>query len=286
MTVPRDDRRPVFLVSGGTGNTARSVLQAALRQFGKVEAYTRTFHHVGAGDLERVFREAQAVGALVIWTLVRPETRLRATALAVEMNLPHVDVLGPILDTLGHVLQQAPRGVPGLLHRADERYYSRIAAIEYTLHLDDGRNPHHLDDADVVILGVSRTGKTPLSTYLAHQGFKVANQPVVLDQPIPPEIFDLDQRRIFALTIDPESLQRIRRSRMRMMRMPEGTNYSDLGYILAELEYANKLYKGNRWPIIDVTTRAIEESAGVILSHLEDHGLLDADGRPVAAAPA
>ncbi|MCB9680894.1 MAG: kinase/pyrophosphorylase [Alphaproteobacteria bacterium] len=275
MSVGQGDRRPVFLVSGGTGSTARSVLQAALRQFAGAGAYTRTFHHLEDHQLDEVFREAARVDALVVWTLVGPSARERAAALATAHGVRHVDVLGPLLDRLEEFLEVAPHGIPGLLHRADEHYFARIAALEFTLAADDGRNPQNLSAADIILVGVSRTGKTPLSTYLAHKGFKVGNQPIVLDHPLPPRLHEVDQRRIFALDIDPHALQRIRTSRMHAINMPHGTNYCDMDYILAELEYAHKLYKGNRWPVIDVTSRAIEETAGLILRRLEEHGLIE-----------
>lgn len=280
MTKEKRVRRPVFLVSGGTGNTAHSVLQAALRQFGDAAAFTRTYSLVREEGLEEVFREAKEHDALVIWTLVGREARTTADRLALETGVRHVDVLGPLLDSLEGFLDEAPRGEPGLLHRADERYYQRIAAIEFTLAVDDGRKPHLLAEADVVLVGASRTGKTPLSTYLAHRGLKVANQPLVLEQPPPEQLFACDPRRVFALTIDPGTLQRIRTARLRTMKMPADTNYSDMGYILAELERAEKLYRSNRWPVIDVSNRAIEETASFILRRLEEDGLIDASGAP------
>ncbi|MCB9665558.1 MAG: kinase/pyrophosphorylase [Alphaproteobacteria bacterium] len=283
MSDPKPPRRPVFLVSGGTGNTARSVLQAALRQFGDAGAFTRTYSLVREEGLEDVFRDAQKADALVIWTLVGREARSTAEQYAKAYGVRHVDVLGPLLDSLEGFLDEAPRGEPGLLHRADERYYQRIAAIEFTLAVDDGRKPHLLAEADVVLVGVSRTGKTPLSTYLAHRGLRVANQPLVLEQEPPEQLYACDPRRIFALTIDPGTLQRIRTARLRAMKMPADTNYCDMGYILAELEHAERIYRGNRWPVIDVSNRAIEETASFILRRLEEDGLIDASGAPSLA---
>jgi regulator of PEP synthase PpsR (kinase-PPPase family) len=273
-------RRPVFLVSGGTGDTGRAVLKAALRQFGDVTLAVRTFPQLEDHELEGVFEQAAEAEAIVVSTFVTPDSRRRAGQLARATSVPYVDVLGPLLDELSGFLEQTPSGVAGLLHRADERYYDRIAAIEYTLGVDDGRNPRRLSEADIVLVGVSRTGKTPLSTFLAHKGFRVANQPIVLDQPFPKELLDIDQRRIFALTIDPERLQRIRVARMTALRMRTETSYSDLNHILAELEYAEKLYRSHRWPVLDVTQRAIEETAGLILKRLEEYGLVDASGDP------
>ena len=131
-----------------------------------------------------------------------------------------------------------------------------------------------LRDAEIILCGVSRTSKTPLSTYLAHKGYKVANVPIVLDRPLPDALLDVDPERVFALTIDPEALQSIRRSRLRTMGMGRAVNYDDFDYILAELEFADRLFRSHReWPVIDVTNRAVEETAAHILSVLQERGL-------------
>lgn len=266
--------RRVFLVSGGTGHTARYVLQAALKQFeGGVR--TRSFPHTPEDDLEDIFRQAAAEDALVLWTLVGREARDQALAHARQYKVRHVDALGPLLDQLELYLEEAPRGQAGLLHRADDSYFARIAAIEFTLAADDGRNSDRLRDADIVIVGVSRTGKTPLSTYLAHRGYRVGNQPLALELDPPRVLFDLDPRRVFGLLIDPAVLQRIRSARMRTMRVTSTSSYDEMGHILAELEEAEKLYRRGGWHVIDVTNRAIEESAASILQRLEEDGLLD-----------
>ncbi len=130
-----------------------------------------------------------------------------------------------------------------------------------------------LHEADIILVGVSRTSKTPLSTYLAHKGFKVGNVPIVLDRSPPRQLEEVDQDRVFALTIDPEKLQSIRRARLRAMKMAT-MNYSDMAYILQELEYAEGLFRAHRdWPVVDVTSRAVEETAAIILSILNERGL-------------
>lgn len=272
--------RRVFLVSGGTGHTARYVLQAALKQFeGGVR--TRSFPHTPEDDLEQVFQQAAIEDALVLWTLVGKESREHAQELARRYGVRHVDVLGPLLDQLELYLEQSARGQPGLLYRADDAYFERIAAIEFTLAADDGRNPDRMRGADLVLVGVSRTGKTPLSSYLAHKGFRVANQPLALELEPPPTLFEIDPRRVFGLTIDPQVLQRIRRARMSAMRMTSTSSYDDMGYILAELDHAERLYRRAGWHVLDVTNRAIEESAASIQQRLEADGLLDDLGRPL-----
>jgi len=171
-------------------------------------------------------------------------------------------------------LEAAPEGVPGRMHQADDRYFERIEAVEFTVKADDGKEPRLLKQADILLLGVSRTSKTPLSVFLAHKGYKVSNVPIVLDRPLPNTVFEVDQNRIFALTIDPESLRHIRHQRMETMRMPGRTNYSDMDYILAELEWAEDLYRRNpSWPVIDVTRKAVEETAATILKVLGERGI-------------
>lgn len=279
MPPPDPTRKPVFVVSDGTGDTAEKVVRAGLRQFAGHLVHVRTFPHVTRADqLENLFRHSQRTHALVVTTLVRREMRTIASRLAAEFGVLHIDLLGPLLVQLEDFLETGSAGVPGLLHRADARYYQRIEAIEFTVRADDGKDPRMLRDADIILVGVSRTSKTPLSTFLAHKGYKVGNQPIVLDRPVPEQLFEVDPRRIMALSISPHALREIRRSRLEAMRMSTDTNYSDMDYILAELEYAERLFRGNRWPVVDVTNRAIEETAATVLRLLQEHGLVQPAG--------
>lgn len=265
---------PIFIISDGTGETAEKVVRAGLRQFEGHLVLVRTFSDVKRpNDLRAVYRLAEGRNAMLVTTMVDPIMRETAVKLSIKHRVLQVDLIGGLLAELGRFLDKSPQGVPGLLHQADDQYYQRIEAVEFTVRADDGKNPKMLADADIVLVGVSRTSKTPLSTFLAHKGFKVANQPLVLGRTLPEALFDIDQGRVFALTISPDALIHIRRSRLRAMRMPEHTNYGDMGYILAEIEFAEELYRGNpRWPILDVTNRAIEETAATIVRILRNRG--------------
>jgi regulator of PEP synthase PpsR (kinase-PPPase family) len=160
------------------------------------------------------------------------------------------------------------------MHQADEWYFRRVEAVEFTVKADDGKEPRLVRQADIILLGVSRTSKTPLSVFLAHKGYKVSNVPIVLNRPLSDEIRTIDQNRIFALTIDPESLQVIRHGRLATMQMPGRLKYSDMDTILAELEWAEDLYRRNpSWPVINVTRKAVEETAATILKIMSDRGL-------------
>ncbi len=274
--------RSIFVVSDGTGDTAEKLVRAGLLQFKQAVVHLRTFPQVNDPEaLARLFRLAARDKAMLITTLVRGDMRRAAAELSKEHRVRTVDAIGALLGQLSDFLESVPEGVPGRMHQADEAYFERVAAVEYTVKADDGKEPRMLPEADIVLVGVSRTSKTPLSVFLAHKGYKVSNVPVVLDRPIDPQVHDVDQRRIFALTIDPTSLQRIRQQRMKTMRMSGQANYGDMGYILAELEWAEEQFRRfPTWPVIDVTNKAVEETAATILRIMGDRGLLS-DGREV-----
>lgn len=270
---------PLLILSDGTGDTARKVLSAALRQFEDAGLELEVLPHVADEDaLGRAFALSAQRGALVVTTLVRDEMRRAAATLALQHQVRHVDLLGPLLSELGAFLDRMPVGVPNLLHRTDERYYRRIDAIEFTVHADDGRDPNRLAEADLVLVGPSRSGKTPLSTFLAHRGLKVANQPLMIEVPAPDALFDVDPRRVVGLVLDAEHLRRIRRSRMAALQVRDSRRYDDRALVEAELELTTSLCRENGWRLVDVTNRAIEETAAIVLRHLEQDGILGADG--------
>ncbi|MBM4393887.1 MAG: kinase/pyrophosphorylase [Deltaproteobacteria bacterium] len=268
--------RPLFIVSDSTGDTATRVTRAALRQFEHAKVPVQVFPNVSdRATLERILKQAALQGAFVVTSLVSAEQRAFAHELAKAYRILQVDVIGSLLTGLSGWLGEEPQNLPGLLHKTDAEYFKRIEAVEFTVKLDDGKDPRMLTQADIVLVGVSRTSKTPLSVFLAYKGYKVANVPIVLDHDPPRELWSVEHKRVFALTIDPESLQHIRRQRLRTMRLREGSSYGDLGYILAELEYAEQIFRRNRqWPVINVTRRAVEETAQIIISHLTGEGVI------------
>jgi regulator of PEP synthase PpsR (kinase-PPPase family) len=271
----RTKPKPIFIISDGTGQTAESVMRACRLQFEGVPLTLQTFPNVtDAEQLARLMRLAADQHALVVTTLVRAEQRAEAERLAQHHRLKLVDIIGGPLKALSSFLRVHPKGNPGLMYKADEDYFRRVEAVEFSVKADDGKEPRMLSNADIVLVGVSRTGKTPLSVFLAHKGYKVGNVPLVLDREPPDDLWDVDPRRIFALTIDPEALQTIRRERLETMRLHDRLNYSQMDYILAELDYAHALFSRNReWPVIDVTRKAVEETAAVILKVMLERGL-------------
>ena len=268
--------RPVYIISDGTGDTAEKVVRAGLHQFSGYLVHLQVYPDVTRTEqLQELIASAAQQDALVVTTLVRPEVRAACQDLAQQHRVRTVDLLQPLLGALGRVLDTKPLGVPGRMHQADEDYFKRVEAVEFTVKADDGKEPRLLREADIVLVGVSRTSKTPLSVFLAHKGYKVSNVPVVLDRPLPDALFRIDQDRIFGLTIDPESLREIRRQRLKTMRVAGRSNYSDMEYILAELEYSEQLFRRNAyWPVIDATRRAVEETASIILRIMGERGIV------------
>lgn len=271
--------RSIFVVSDATGETAERVVRAALRQFdlGELPIDLRVFPHLRhEHDVDTVVAEARAVGALLVSTLVRAEERSLLHKKCDERGVQCVDLIGSLLGRLASYFSVQPRGIPGLLHTVSDEYYQRMEAIEFTVQSDDGRDPQSLQRADLVLVGISRTSKTPLSIYLAQKGYKVANVPLVLDLPPPPELFELQHRhrdgqdapatRVFALTIQPDALLQIRRERLLRLHMTPDTSYGQRDYILREIYAARALYSAHpEWPVIDITGKAIEETAADIL---------------------
>jgi len=260
--------RPVFVISDSTGDTGAHTLRSALAQFQDYLVNITTYGHITEHRrMEALIRLAAKEGALVVHTLVDASARVFVEETAERHNVPAIDLIGPLLGQLaGHLGGLTPREVPGAKAALSEEYFRRIEAVEFTVKHDDGAEPRHLHRADIVLTGVSRTSKTPLSTYLAQHGWKVANVPLVLGIDPPDELYKIDQDRVFGLTIEPETLHQIRMARIQNLGLATNSNYGHIEHIHMELEYANDIFRRNPgWPVIDVTRRAIEETAAVIL---------------------
>lgn len=266
--------RAIYIVSDATGETAEKVVRAALLQFdlGDQLIDLRMFPHLRhEHDIDTVVAEARAAHALLVSTLVRTEERELLYQKCTAGGVQCVDLLGALLGSLAGFFGAQPRGVPGLLHTVSGVYFRRMEAIEFTVHGDDGRDPDCLPRADVVLVGVSRTSKTPLSIYLAQKGYKVANVPIVLDVPPPQQLSEVDPHRVFALTIQPEALLSIRRQRLMRLHMDlmPDMSYGQRDHILREIHFARALYARHAdWTVVDITGKAIEETAADILRSL------------------
>jgi [pyruvate, water dikinase]-phosphate phosphotransferase / [pyruvate, water dikinase] kinase len=268
----------IFVISDATGETAEKVVRAALRQFdvGQGPVDIRLYSHLRSiEDLRQVVQEASEANALLVFTIVRSEYREALRAQCEAHGVPCVDLIGTLMGAMAGFFGVQPRGVPGLLHTVSADYYRRMEAIEFTVKSDDGREPGNLPKADLVLVGISRTSKTPLSTYIAQKGFKVANVPLVLDVPPPGELTQVDPARVFGLMIKPDALLQIRRARLERLRMAPDTSYGQRDHILREIYFARAIFEQNpSWPVIDITGKAIEETASDILRIYKQRGLL------------
>jgi len=257
----------IIIVSDGTGETAAQMTQAAMVQFSDHDVFFNRYKNIRhESQIEAICEDAAINRDLLIYTIVSPQLRNYLVQKTREKNIPCIDLLGPLLAGLASYFGYEPKSIAGLLHDVNERYFQRIEAMEYTIAHDDGKELTGLEKADVVILGISRTSKTPLSMYLSHQGWKVANIPLIAGFEIPKEVFAIDQKRIIGLTIDPENLATIRRARLERLGQKQGGEYADPDKVNHEIEYAVDLFKKNRkWPVFNVTGKALEETASEII---------------------
>jgi regulator of PEP synthase PpsR (kinase-PPPase family) len=261
----------IFVVSDATAETAERTVRAALVQFRGAETQLRVFSLVR--DDARIAEIAQLAaeqGALLVYTFVNPEQRALIASRADALGLATVDLIEPLMTQLTLVLQADPVGRPGV-PRLTEAYFKRIEAVEFAVKHDDGQSMNKLAEAQIILVGISRTSKTPLSTYLAQKGWKVANVPLVLELPLPPELNAVADQHVFGLTIDVASLMRIRRSRLKALNMPVTTDYARRDHIVKELAYARSVFDANpAWPVLDVSQKAIEETAAIIMRTVDE----------------
>jgi len=257
----------VFVVSDSLGETAEYVARAAASQFDSGRVEIRRIPYVAEeGQLEAVVSEAaRARPSLIAYTLVVDRLKRRLVELAEERGIPAVDVLGPVIEALARAAGLNPRLEPGLLRRLDEEYFGKMEAIEFAVRYDDGKDPRGLLFADVVLIGVSRTSKTPVCMYLAHKRLKAANLPLVPEVTPCEELWALPRHRIVGLTIDPYQLYQIRQERLKSLGLGADAGYASLDRIRRELDYAHGLMERLGCPVIDVTNRAVEETAGRIM---------------------
>ncbi len=258
----------IFILSDGTGETAATMIRAALVQYTDIGISIVRCKNVRTEEqIDSLVEDVFARQGIIVFTMVSPQMSRKVMEATAAKGIPAVDLMGPLLTTLDTYLGRTSSGhTAGLLRAVDEHYFKRIEAIEFTVKHDDGKTTTHLDQADIVLVGISRTSKTPLSIFLSHKGWKVANIPVVLNTPLPEELFKIDQRRIVGLTIDPNSLTRIRKKRLEKFGQDPGGEYANIAHIQKELEFIQTIFKQNRrWPVFDVTDRALEETAAEIV---------------------
>ena len=264
----------LHLLSDATGETLESIAKASIAQFEDVQAIRHFWPMVRSEDhLERILREISANPGLVLFTLFNPALRRKLEHQCRAMGLPYVGPLDSVTDAMSNILGQEARNRPGRKHILDEAYFARIEAIQYTIAHDDGVGEENWDEADILLVGVSRTSKTPTSIYLANRGYKTANIPVVPESPPPDILYRLTHPMIVGLTISPDRLVQIRRNRLLSLNQAPETDYVDLERVREEMIFARRLITDHGWPYIDVTRRSIEEAAAAIITLFNDRAM-------------
>jgi [pyruvate, water dikinase]-phosphate phosphotransferase / [pyruvate, water dikinase] kinase len=265
-----ESKLTIYAVSDATGELAISVATAALRQFRQENVAVLRRARIRTLDrVSKVVREAKETGGVIIFTLVSPELRDGLLELARESQVPAVDVMGPVMGSLASYFNAAPSDQPGLKYQITGDYFRRNDAIEFAVKHDDGQGLETIDQADIVLLGISRTSKTPLSIYLAYRGVKTANIPIVRDVSPPRPLKSIDRRKLVGLTVSPDKLSELRGTRLAKLGLPRTENYANIDFIREELSFAHQVFLDlGGIPVIDVTLKAIEEVATEVLTVL------------------
>jgi regulator of PEP synthase PpsR (kinase-PPPase family) len=258
---------PIYIVSGGVGASGEQLVYTVLAQFPESRVPVITVSHVRRPEqIEDVVTRAEATRGTIVHTLVDGPLRSYLVQLAQERGVVTIDLMGALMSRLAELLGREPAGHPGLYRQLHQDYFERVASIEFAMAHDDGRNPEGWPLADIVLIGVSRAGKTPLSMYLSVLGWKVANVPLVVGLAPPPELFQLDSRRVIGLAIEPGQLLGHRQQRQRHLGAPGPSAYTDPVAIYEEMEMARQVFKHGGFSTIDVTDKPIEASADEIIA--------------------
>ena len=266
MTIEFKTRPVIYIISDSIGETAELVALAAASQFSSGQADIHKVPYVNNPDeIPEIVAEASVSPCIIVYTLVLPGLREALEGEARKYGIPAVDVMTPILEALSKIEGKQPRGEPGLVHKVDEEYFRKVEAIEFAVKYDDGKDPRGILKADIVIIGVSRTSKTPLCMYLAHKRIKAANVPLVPEVIPPEEIYKLPPHRLIGLTIQPQQLYQIRQERLKTLGLTASADYASMERILKELEYAEGIMQKLNCKVIDATNKAVEETASKAL---------------------
>lgn len=265
-----DKSLTIYVLSDSIGETGELLSRAALSQFNSGRYEVRRFPFITAEDqINEIFEEAKNEPSVVIYTIVIEKLKNFISAKGQEFNIPTVDLMSPALDAIESILKYQPKRESGLIRRLDENYFRKVEAVEFAVKYDDGKDPRGIKKADIVLVGISRTSKTPLSMYLAHKNFKVANVPLVPEVPAPSELFLKDNRRIIGLVANPVKLNEIRQERLKALGLDDNANYANVDRINLELEYSKEIMEKLGCIVIDVSYKAIEETAGLVIDYIK-----------------
>ncbi len=256
----------IIIMSDSLGETASHVARAAMNQFTGKEYVVKKYNYVRDIEaVEEIVSKASKQPSIVLFTTVIDELTRGIIETCARYGVRCHDILTPVLDQFSDFFKDVPAQKPGTMYKLDDDYFDRVAAIEFAVKYDDGKDLKGLKHADVVLLGISRTSKTPLSMYLSHKNIRVANVPLVPEIPVAKEIYQVPKNKLIGLTNSPEKLNEIRVERLKALGLSANVEYANYSRILEELDYADKVYKQLGCPIINVANKAIEETASIIM---------------------
>lgn len=257
----------IYVVSDSVGETAELVTKAAISQFEHADVSLKRFPYVEDKEhIDEVVSLAKHDGGMIAFTLVKPDISEYLMEVSAKEGVSSCDLIGPLMKQIQLLSGETPLCEPGLVRKLDEDYFKKVEAIEFAVKYDDGRDPRGILKADIVLVGVSRTSKTPLSQYLAHKRYKVANVPIVPEVDPPEELFLVPKEKCFGLRISPDKLNQIRRERLISLGLNDKAIYANIERIKEEIEFFDGLVEKIGCPVIDVTNKAVEETANVILN--------------------
>ncbi|WP_217586731.1 pyruvate, water dikinase regulatory protein [Lentibacillus saliphilus] len=255
----------VYVLSDSVGETAELVIKAGLSQFNGDYNIHRVPYVDDKKTIDDTLQLVKETNGMIGFTLVDPVLREYTNEQAAQLKIEAVDIMGPMMAAMQRFYKIDPRLEPGLVHKLDEDYFKRVEAIEFAVKYDDGRDPRGISRADIVLIGVSRTSKTPLSQYLALKRLKVANVPIVPEVEPPEELFLVDPSKCIGLKIGPEKLNDIRKERLKALGLGDQASYANMQRIQQELDYFNAVIEKIGCQVIDVSNKAVEETANIIM---------------------
>lgn len=264
----------LHLVSDATGETLIAVSRAVSALFQSAASIEHVYPLIRSkSQLDRAIAEISTAPGIVLYTLVDAELSAVLQQACEEMGSPYLSVLQPVISLFQSYLGAVSTSRPGAQHMLNAEYFKRIDALNFTMMHDDGQQPENLEQADVLLLGVSRTSKTPTSIYLANRGIKTANIPLVPNVPLPGAVTGLKKPLVVGLVASPERIVQIRQNRLLTLNADQETPYVDRMSVAEEIAESKKLFAAHGWPIIDVTRRSIEETAAAIMDLYKEHRL-------------
>ncbi|TXL67999.1 kinase/pyrophosphorylase [Cerasibacillus terrae] len=268
-------RKPIaYVLSDSVGETAELVMKAGLSQFNNGEYKIQRIPYVDdTKTIDEALQLAEQEAGIIGFTIVNPSLREYINKKARKLDIEVIDIMGPMLKSMEQAFDEKPKLEPGLVHKLDKEYFKKVEAIEFAVKYDDGRDPRGISHADIILIGVSRTSKTPLSQYLALKRYKVANIPIVPEVDPPEELFHVNPKKCIGLRINPEKLNGIRKERLKALGLGNQATYADMERIQKELAYFDKIIQKIGCQVVDVSNKAVEETANIVIHYMQSQKL-------------